>query len=206
MLLIDIPNGEDQVDFDSETAASRVGNRIRKIRIEKGLSQIELAEKTGLTADRISKYENGARLPKNDMIKKLASALEVSTAAITDPNTTDYVGAMYALFELENCFNMRIDKISKDYSDGLALTIRPDDHFYDYMIEWYKIYESTQVELEGASSEEERNDILKTYHNWEWNFPQGIVDRTTEKIQRSRIENKIKELQGILDKMNEKKV
>ena len=57
--------------LNEQTAAARVGNRIRKIRMEKGLSQTELGEKVGLNADRIQKYENGARKPKADLLKKL---------------------------------------------------------------------------------------------------------------------------------------
>ena len=40
---------------------TEIGKRIRNIRILNGLSQSELGEKLGLTADRIQKYENGAR-------------------------------------------------------------------------------------------------------------------------------------------------
>ena len=42
-----------------------------QIRESQGLSQAELGEKVGLSADRIQKYENGARKPKNDMLKNI---------------------------------------------------------------------------------------------------------------------------------------
>ncbi len=44
------------------------------------------------------------------MLKRIASALEVSALALTDPVTTNYIGAMFAMFELENTFNMKIGK------------------------------------------------------------------------------------------------
>lgn len=53
-------------EFNEETAADRIGRRIRAIRIEKGMSQAELGAAMGLTADRIQKYENSARKPKFD--------------------------------------------------------------------------------------------------------------------------------------------
>ena len=53
------PFGRDPIDFDEETAASRVGTRIRNIREARGMSQTELGARVGLTADRIQKYENG---------------------------------------------------------------------------------------------------------------------------------------------------
>ena len=60
----------DPLDFYNETAAVRIGLRIRKIRNAKGLSQAELGAAVGLSADRIQKYENGFRKPKADMLKK----------------------------------------------------------------------------------------------------------------------------------------
>ena len=99
MLMVSNPFGQDPIDFNEETAADRIGSRIRNIRNSKGLSQSELGERIGLNADRVQKYENGARKPKPDMIKQIASALGVSTLALTDPVTTNYIGAMFAMFE-----------------------------------------------------------------------------------------------------------
>ena len=64
MFGVDNPLAQDPIDFYDETVASRMGNRIRTIRVEKGMSQAELGNLVGLTADRIQKYENGARKPK----------------------------------------------------------------------------------------------------------------------------------------------
>ncbi|MCR4727214.1 MAG: helix-turn-helix transcriptional regulator, partial [Lachnospiraceae bacterium] len=63
---------KDPIDFNEDTSADRVGARIRTIRMAKGMSQAELGEKVGLNADRIQKYENGARKPKPDMLKEIA--------------------------------------------------------------------------------------------------------------------------------------
>ena len=84
----------------------RIGKRIRKIRIERHLTQAELGEKVGLTADRIQRYENGVRKPKIDMLIKLAEALEVSPLALMDPDADTYIGAMYSIFELTHNFNI----------------------------------------------------------------------------------------------------
>ncbi len=61
------------MDFNEETAADRVGRRIREIRMAQGMSQAELGEAVGLNADRIQKYENGARKPRADLLKRIAS-------------------------------------------------------------------------------------------------------------------------------------
>lgn len=181
MIMTDNPFGNDPMDFNDETAAFRVGSRIRKIRTEKGITQAELGNMVGLNADRIQKYENGARKPKNEMLKSIASALGVSPLALADPNTTSYIGAMYAIFELEDHFNMKI-KTSADGSPELCLSVDSKEGLFPYINEWFKTYTAIQTELQTAASQEESDEILKAYHNWKWNFPQGIIDKTTKEI------------------------
>ena len=77
--------GVDPYDFNVSTEAERIGKRIRTIRIARGLSQTQLGEKVGLNADRIQKYENGARKPKKELLKQIARALGVQPMAIADP-------------------------------------------------------------------------------------------------------------------------
>jgi transcriptional regulator with XRE-family HTH domain len=56
-----------------------VGERIKQIRKEKGLTQVELAKRLSVSQAMITQYENHQREPKKfDTIKKIASALEVS--------------------------------------------------------------------------------------------------------------------------------
>ena len=203
MIMVNNPFGQDPMDFNEETAADRIGARIRNIRNAKGMSQGELGEKIGLNADRVQKYENGARKPKPDMLKRIASALDVSTLALTDPVTKNYIGAMFAMFELENTFNMKIGKTPDDQPPGLCISVDFKDEIYKYMEEWYKAYSQMQSELEIASSEEERKEITDSYHNWEWTFPQGIVDRTEKDLQKARLKRKIEELQEAYDQLDQ---
>ena len=203
MFGVDNPLAQDPIDFYDETVASRMGNRIRTIRVEKGMSQAELGNLVGLTADRIQKYENGARKPKKDLLKNIAAALGVSTLALVDPNTTSRVGAMYALFELENRFNMKIEKTPEDKPPGMSLTVDFRDSMYEYMKEWYEVYSAMRTEMESASSEAEKTEILKACHNWEWTFPKGLVDKTSKEMQKRRLKSKIEELQEVYDKLDE---
>ena len=202
MIMINNPFGQDPMDFNDDTAASRIGSRIRKIRTEKGISQAELGAKVGLNADRIQKYENGARKPKKDMLKSIAAALGVSTLALVDPNTTSYIGAMYAFFELEEHFNMKIESTPEDHAPGMCLTVDFRDEMYQYMEEWHKTHLAMQAELQTAATQEEKDSILKAYHDWEWNFPKAIADRTSKEMQKLRLKNKIEELQEAYDKLN----
>ena len=63
---------------------------LRKLRMKKGLSQIQLANLRFVNKTTISKWESGSRLPDAAMITRLARALEVdigtlfSTASVSD--------------------------------------------------------------------------------------------------------------------------
>lgn len=202
MIMVNNPFGQDPMDYNEETAAKRIGSRIRTIRTARGMSQGELGQKVGLNADRMQKYENGARKPKADMLKKIANTLGVSTLALTDPVTTNSIGAMFAMFELEQSFNAKIDRTPDDRPPGFCISVDFRDGLYKYMEEWYKVYTQTQSELETASSEEERKAIIDSYNNWKWTFPQGIVDRTEKELQKARLKKKIEELQEVYDQLD----
>ncbi|MFZ4616663.1 MAG: helix-turn-helix domain-containing protein [Rectinemataceae bacterium] len=55
------------------------GERLRKTRDDKGLSQQDLAERAGIQASAVSHFELGRRLPSFDNIRRLADALNVSS-------------------------------------------------------------------------------------------------------------------------------
>ena len=51
---------------------------LKRIRIEKGLTQTQLAEACGVTGQAISNYESGIREPSLKTLKMQANALDVS--------------------------------------------------------------------------------------------------------------------------------
>lgn len=50
--------------------------RLKLIRIKKGLLQVDLAKKLGVSQNTISMYETGDRFPSRTNLEKLAEALE----------------------------------------------------------------------------------------------------------------------------------
>lgn len=142
------------------TEADRIGARIREIRIENGMSQEDLGNKVGLSADRIQKYENGVRKPKAELLQKIATSLGVNTLALTDPVVADSVGAMYAFFEMEKLYNLKVQRIQ----DGRLILIVDDGvsgPLNTYLAEWEK--ECTLVDS-------------KIYSKWKHNFPHTLED------------------------------
>lgn len=64
-----------------------LGSRIVKLRKEKGLTQEELAEKLGVSAQAISKWENDASCPDITLLPTLASILGVTTDELLTGNS-----------------------------------------------------------------------------------------------------------------------
>ena len=60
------------------------GVRIRKLRLDRGLSQLALAEKTGLSEDQISKVERGKSWVGELTLDLLAKALDVPHSSLFD--------------------------------------------------------------------------------------------------------------------------
>ena len=204
MLMVDNPLGLDPMDFNDSTAAERVGRRIRKIRESIGMTQAELGEKIVLNGDRVQKYENGARRPKPELLKSIASALEVETLALTDPVVSNYLGAMYAFFEMEELYDLKIKRV-----DG-KLTLMFGNGFMgsmnSYLDEWEKERRQVDVELEAASTEEERSAILHRYDMWKWTFPRSITGRTEKdliELRKAKIEEQIRQLRKELSELRD---
>ena len=204
MIVVNNPFGQDPMDFNENTAADRVGRRIREIRESKGMTQAELGEKVGLNGDRVQKYENGARKPKTELLKQFARALGVSTLALTDPIVSNFYGAMYALFEMEKNYDLKVKR------DGAKLSLVFGNGFMgdmnSYIDEWEKECRQVEVELKAATSEEERTEVLHSYDMWKWNFPKDIADRTEKdlkELRKAKIEEQMKQLQKELSELND---
>lgn len=161
---------------------------------------VDTTKYMGLTADRIQKYENGARKPKFDMLKQFAYVLGVETIALMDPVVSNYIGAMFAFFEMEELYELEVKKDGAKYSlqfgNGFTGTMN------DYLKEWYEERETIRTRMENAT-EEEKASILKEYHEWEKTFPKALCDRTKKSLQKARLKNTIAELQEKLDAMDD---
>ena len=56
-----------------------IGDRIRALRTNAGMTQVELANKLNISNSTLSQYESGARTPSDDMKLKIAALFQVST-------------------------------------------------------------------------------------------------------------------------------
>ena len=76
--------------------------KLKKIRTFRKMTQKELSEKIGLTDQhRIVQYEKGVRVPKKDLVDKMAKALDVNPYTLYDTAGRDASEMMELLFWLD---------------------------------------------------------------------------------------------------------
>ena len=66
---------------------SNIGKTIRTMRMSRGMSQADLANRIGKKRSAVGNYENGTREPDLDTIEALADAFNVSMADLLDHET-----------------------------------------------------------------------------------------------------------------------
>lgn len=82
------------------------GELIREQRHYKGLTQKQLAEAIGASEPSIRLYELGKRTPSEDVLVKIANALEVNPAALRSYDVSSVREALEMLFRLEEEYGL----------------------------------------------------------------------------------------------------
>ena len=109
----------------------KIGEKIKRVRLHRHMKQRELGELVGFTdgaANRIAQYESGFRVPKEDMVKKIADALHVKECALLEPDTGNLEGIMETLFWLDEdmpdvlrcSLTMPFDKIQAEADSNIV--------------------------------------------------------------------------------------
>ncbi|MCD8014446.1 MAG: helix-turn-helix domain-containing protein [Lachnospiraceae bacterium] len=163
-----------------------VGSKIRYVRNLRNLTQKELGIKVGFTpatADvRIRQYEYEKMVPKADILKRIADALDVDIAALNGVEFQSEKELMHTLFDLERDFGLRLEKRGSKY----MLCFDPNSEVEPYMdyalSSWYKARETMLNPFE-----ENADDDLQ-YHLWTQRFPIDLVqEETAQKEQTERL-------------------
>ena len=93
-------------------AIMAVGDRIKRVRQFRGLTQKELGKLVGFdekTADiRIAQYESNTRKPKEELLIKIADALEVNFRSLYEPYNYAAEDVMFTLFDLDEHYRITI--------------------------------------------------------------------------------------------------
>lgn len=171
-IFINTPGGEDFADINEDKSGARIGERIRKIREAREMTRAELGVLVGLDQNRVQQYENGKRKPKIPLLKKIAAALGVETIALMDPTAESYVGAMHALFQMEEKFGLRI--LKKDGCYCLQFDDGQLDRMNSYLKQWYEVRHALDEAMPNLTDDERRKKVFD-YNMFEWTYPGGIA-------------------------------
>lgn len=187
-IFMNMLGGEDFADINEDRSGARIGARIKKIRESREMTRAELGALVGLDQNRVQQYENGKRKPKIELLKKFAAALGVETIALMDPVTESYVGAMYALFQMEERLGLKVIK-----KDGTYYLQFGDENMDSYLSKWYEVRQELDEAVPNLTDEERKKKYFD-YNMFEWTYPGGIAMNARKKYNEHPI-NRIQEIQ-----------
>jgi transcriptional regulator with XRE-family HTH domain len=108
----------------------KIGERLKKFRTAKNLSQKQLAVMSKMSEPAIRNYELGNRYPNGKQLEKIAGALGISPLAIADPDFDSYHGLMHSLFQLEDLYGLKPQIIGGKIM--LSLDVKPTSSISQY--------------------------------------------------------------------------
>lgn len=89
------------------------GKKLRSLRQEKKLSQVELSKKLNVTSQALSQYELGKRIPDAEMIIRIADFFDVSVDYLLDrTNERITVDNMKAILASDPAFARALEKLT----------------------------------------------------------------------------------------------
>ena len=105
---------------------STTGDTIRQLRTNRGLTQRQLAEKSGIIETTIRKYELGTQNPKIENLSKIADALGVSTASLMPEHGEELRSELLWFDDLEQKLKFVGCSVGADLDDADAWIECPD--------------------------------------------------------------------------------
>lgn len=139
----------------------KIGEKIRKFRTEKGLSQKELARMAGLSEPAIRNYELGNRTPSDKQIDAIAGALDISPFAISNPVIESYIGVMHTLFALEEEYGATL----VCEPGATYITFPAGSDLRSRLSDWGEVFAKLK---DGSMTKEE-------YEEWKNTYPESVI-------------------------------
>lgn len=151
-----------------------VGKKIKRFRTAQGLSQKELAQRSGMSEPAIRNYELGNRTPSDKQLEKIAGALGVSIYAISDPNLENYYGMMHALFYLEDEYSI----VPKEIDGQVYLSVENKNAASASVSEMLRSWNSEFEKLKSGEITKEEYDM------WRYSYPRIKAERLHEEFKK----------------------
>ena len=151
-----------------------VGKKIKRFRTAFGLSQKELAQKSGLSEPAIRNYELGNRTPSEKQLEKIAGALGVSVYAISDPNLENYDAVMHALFCLEDEYGIVPNEVDRQ----VHLSVENKNAVTRTVSKTLSSWNSEFKKLKSGEITKEEYDM------WRYSYPRIKAERLHEEFKK----------------------
>ena len=151
-----------------------VGKKIKRFRTAFGLSQKELAQKSGLSEPAIRNYELGNRTPSEKQLEKIAGALGVSIYAISNPNLENYDAVLHALFYLEDEYSF----IPKEIDGQVYLAVENKNAATRTVSKMLSSWNSEFEKLKSGEINKEEYDM------WRYSYPRIKAERLHEEFKK----------------------
>ena len=148
-----------------------LGDKIRKYRTLKGLTQAQFGSMVKLTGDRIRQYENDVRKPKDGKLMEIAEVLEINPTTLFDPDYNNPISVMHTFFELEDIYGMRFEKAGDAYQ--LVFSKGDDYQNSNWLIEGITAWTNKRNEFQPDinDSAESITEKKEQYALWKARYP-----------------------------------
>lgn len=147
-----------------------IGRRINFFRRLHSLTQKELGALLGFSEKscdvRVAQYESGDRIPKEEMLRKLAAVFKISPQALQVPELGSWVQRMHIFFAMEDMYGAKLKKIDGDY----YLRIEEEDN-NDELVTGVR-NAILQEWLDKKQALEQGKITKEAYDEWRYNYPQ----------------------------------
>ncbi len=126
-----------------------MGNAIRRNRKYGKMTAKDLGIKIGLpkkNADiRIYQYENGSRIPKESVVKKLAEVLAISEYAITPLDISTEAGVFHTLMNIVRLYDIKIEKVGEMFMLVIPNTNCSLVYYLEYLYTAHSLYKKGKI-------------------------------------------------------------
>ena len=146
-----------------------IGNNIKRIREEKGMTQKELADKCNIIYQTIGKYERNLLNPKYETLEKIAKALEVSSFDLID-------GYKVPVYQVKH-INIELEPWGLYYSNIFNTCKEKSDLFYT----WYR-RKKQEVSYELDKLKSVKLDFNIPFHDYGQDIGKAFNDFFTDHI------------------------
>ena len=157
-----------------------IGQKIKKYREAKNLTQKQVALRAGMSEPAIRNYELGNRTPSAKQIEKIALSLDVSPFAISNPDLESYVGVMHALFYLEENYGV----IPGEIDGEICLRFKDKFSTISYVEKWLREYKAVQ-----NASDDDIEKAEAYYEEWKNSYPRLSAQETMKALRPKRQSN-----------------